>query len=71
MVETQGRRDSAHRLSSEYRHKRSRLAEADDSRRGKRFAQNSSDVADFFSQLVAFAAADDLNGLQDCRALRG
>ena len=72
MVETQGRRDPAHRLSSqEYRHKRSRLPEAHDSRRGKRFAQHASDVADLFPQLVAFGAADDLNGLQDGRALRG
>lgn len=72
MVETQGRRDPAHRFSSqEYRHKRSGLAEADDARCGKRLAQNVSDVAHPFSQQVAFGAADDLNGLQDCRALRG
>ena len=45
-VETQRRGDPAHRLSSqEYWHKRSRLAEADDSRRGKRCAQNLNDMA--------------------------
>jgi len=71
MVETQGRRDPAHRLSSqEYRHKRSGFAEADDSRCGKRFAQHMSDLAHLFPQQVAFGAADDLNGLQGCRALR-
>ena len=72
MVETQGRRDPAHRLSSQqYRYERSRFAETDDSCRGKRFAQNVSEVADLFSQQVAFGAADDLDGFQDCGALMG
>ena len=71
-VETQGRRDPAHRLSSqEYRHERSGFAEADDSRCGKRFAQHVSDVAYLFSQQLAFGTPDDLECLQDCRALRG
>ena len=71
-VETQGCRDPAHLLSSQQcRHKRSRLAEADDSRRGERVAQNVSQVADPFSQQVAFDAANDLNRLQDCSALVG
>src|SRR5262249_26261192 len=66
MLETQGRRDSAHRLSSQQcRYKRSGLAETDDSRRGKRFTQNASERAHSFSQQVAFGAADDLDGFQD------
>jgi len=71
MVETQGRRDPADRLSSQqYRHQRPRVAQADDSGGGKRFAQNVSDMAHLFSQCVTFSATYDLNGLQHCRALR-
>ena len=45
-VETQGRRDPAHTLSSqEHRHKWSRLADANDPQRGKRFTQNMNDTA--------------------------
>src|SRR6266446_5116009 len=70
-VETQGRHDPAQPLSShEHRHNRSRLAEAHDSRRSERFAQNLGHALQLLPQYLAFDAPDDLKCHQDCSGLR-